>query len=239
MALLQTSRSQRSEASYPKMSSGRIPSVEGGIQPTIFDAKADILTATAADTPARLAVGANNTVLTADSSTATGLKWSAPSSGGMTLLSTTSLNGVSTVTISSISGDYTDLQVIIEGLTVASGSTVLRMQMNGASSPYSQYQFINATSTLSGVTNEPSDPVIMNVWSSASKAMASKIEIPRYTSSANKIAYTRAQASDGSNFTQRYTSLNYNSSSAITSLVFYNLDATNFNAGTVYIYGVK
>jgi hypothetical protein len=61
------------------MTIGRIPSVEGGIQPTIFDAKADILTATAADTPARLAVGANDTVLTADSSTATGLKWAAPS----------------------------------------------------------------------------------------------------------------------------------------------------------------
>jgi hypothetical protein len=63
------------------MTIGRIPSVEGGIQPTIFDAKADILTATAADTPARLAVGANNTVLTADSTTATGLKWATPSSG--------------------------------------------------------------------------------------------------------------------------------------------------------------
>jgi hypothetical protein len=60
------------------MTIGRIPSVEGGIQPTIFDAKADILTATAADTPARLAVGANDTVLTADSSTAIGLKWAAP-----------------------------------------------------------------------------------------------------------------------------------------------------------------
>jgi len=62
------------------MTIGRIPSVEGGIQPTIFDAKADILTATAADTPARLAVGANGTVLTADSGEATGLKWQAPSS---------------------------------------------------------------------------------------------------------------------------------------------------------------
>lgn len=60
------------------MTIGRIPSIEGGIQPTIFDAKADILTATAADTPARLAVGANDTVLTADSSTSTGLKWAAP-----------------------------------------------------------------------------------------------------------------------------------------------------------------
>jgi hypothetical protein len=66
------------------MTVGRIPSVEGGIQPTIFDAKADLLTATAADTPARLAVGSNDQVLTADSSTATGLKWATPAAAGMT-----------------------------------------------------------------------------------------------------------------------------------------------------------
>jgi hypothetical protein len=47
------------------------------INPNIVDAKGDIIAATAADTVARLAVGANDTVLTADSSTATGLKWAA------------------------------------------------------------------------------------------------------------------------------------------------------------------
>jgi hypothetical protein len=50
------------------------------IAKAIVDAKGDIIAASAADTVARLAVGANDTVLTADSSTATGLKWAAPAS---------------------------------------------------------------------------------------------------------------------------------------------------------------
>jgi hypothetical protein len=60
------------------MSSGRIPSVEGGIQPTIVDAKGDLIVATAADTVSRLAVGTNDYVLTAASGETTGMKWAAP-----------------------------------------------------------------------------------------------------------------------------------------------------------------
>jgi hypothetical protein len=45
------------------------------IQNAIVDAKGDLIGATAADTPARLAVGANGTVLTADSTQSTGLAY--------------------------------------------------------------------------------------------------------------------------------------------------------------------
>lgn len=56
--------------------------LSGYVANALVNAKGDIVTATADDTPARLAVGANGTVLTADSSTGTGLAWkaAAPSS---------------------------------------------------------------------------------------------------------------------------------------------------------------
>jgi len=51
------------------------------IQNTIVDAKGDLITATAADTPARLAVGNNGETLVADSSTSTGLRYQSAYNG--------------------------------------------------------------------------------------------------------------------------------------------------------------
>ena len=96
MHQLQLCPSQPSEASYHNMTVGRIPSIEGGIQPTILDAKGDLIVATAADTPARLAVGSANQVLTVDSSTATGLKWATPAAGGKVLQVVTATTTTST-----------------------------------------------------------------------------------------------------------------------------------------------
>ena len=55
------------------------------IQNTIVDAKGDLIAASAADTPARLAVGNNGEMLVADSSASTGLKWGVPKARGCSL----------------------------------------------------------------------------------------------------------------------------------------------------------
>lgn len=52
------------------------------VQKAIVDAKGDLIVATGSDTPARVAVGDDGFVLTADSTEATGVKW-APASGGV------------------------------------------------------------------------------------------------------------------------------------------------------------
>jgi hypothetical protein len=51
----------------------------GYVLESLMDAKGDIIAATAADAVGRLAVGANDTVLTADSAQSTGLKWATSS----------------------------------------------------------------------------------------------------------------------------------------------------------------
>ena len=56
-----------------------VPSNAEAILDIIVDAKGDLIAGTAADTVARLAVGADGTILVADSTESTGLKWSSTS----------------------------------------------------------------------------------------------------------------------------------------------------------------
>ena len=98
------------------MTVGRIPVIEGGIQPTIFDAKADLLTATANDTPARLAVGSDFGWLKADSTQTTGLAWD---SSGFTSYAVTVSSGSGSFTSASGSAYYKRIgKVCIVGFAV-------------------------------------------------------------------------------------------------------------------------
>ena len=97
---------------------------------TAIDAKGDLIGGTGADTFSRLAVGANDTVLTADSGEATGLKWAAVAGVG-TWSSAASGSFTSTsVTISSLTGREYMIQV--NGLSTGGDNTPL-LRFNGDS----------------------------------------------------------------------------------------------------------
>jgi hypothetical protein len=101
------------------------------ISPTLVDAKGDIIAATAADTVARLGVGSNDQVLTADSTAATGLKWATPAAGGMTLISTTTLSGTTT-TLSSIPQTYVRLILYVYAMSNNTADGRFRVRPNGS-----------------------------------------------------------------------------------------------------------
>lgn len=82
-----------------------------GIPATIIDAKGDLIAGTAADTAARLAVGTNGQVLTADSTAATGLAWASSSSPSYTWTSYTPTVSASSGTITSTTSTGQYLQI--------------------------------------------------------------------------------------------------------------------------------
>jgi|LakMenEpi03Aug12_release.lakeMendotaPanAssembly.Ray.scaffolds.fasta_scaffold211673_2 hypothetical protein len=92
------------------------------IQNAIVDAKGDLIAASAADTPARLAVGTNGQVLTADSTAATGLKWAAVAAGGKVLQV---VQDVTTTEESTTSTSYVDTALSIAITPSAATSKIL------------------------------------------------------------------------------------------------------------------
>jgi len=100
-----------------------------------FTAKGTLLSATAASTPGVLGVGANATVLTADSTEATGLKWATPSSSAISwtiLHDTVSLTGSST-SFTGLSG-YNYLKVLVRVMRSSTSTNTFSATFNSDTS---------------------------------------------------------------------------------------------------------
>jgi hypothetical protein len=211
--------------------------VDTGASP--LTTKGDLYTYSTTNT--RLGVGTNGHVLTADSAEATGLKWAAPSSGGMTLLSTTTLSGASTTINYTLTG-YVGLYLIIYGTNCASDYE-LRIRPNA----HSGNDFTWAYTGFDGASgnNAASGWFLSQSGASGFDANNTNNSGFMWIGNVNETAfksYSGLYEGLQSNVNQRrmlYSFGTWRNTAAITSLVFDTNGSGNWTGGTVLSYGVK
>lgn len=116
------------------------------IQNAIVDAKGDLIAATAADTPARLAVGTNGQVLTADSTASTGIKWATLStSQDLVRITKTTFTSSSAVNVDNCFSSAYDFYIMQIVLSCSEAGRYLqcRMRSGGTNNSSSTYSSVN------------------------------------------------------------------------------------------------
>jgi hypothetical protein len=209
------------------------------INKTIVDAKGDIIAATAADTVARLAVGTNDQVLTADSTAATGLKWASAAAGGMTSIATGSLSGAST-SITSIAGTYKNLQLIISA-PAATSNFNLRIQFNtDTGGNYRHSLFSNLATSITNQAGGTSALITPDTLLSNGAVYGFALVVDDYASSSHWKHFV-FNGNANTNTPTPFVTMGvggWASTSAITSIQILT-SAGTFNGGTYTLYGVK
>lgn len=209
---------------------------DAATQKATLTTKGDIYAATGTSTPARLAVGANDTVLTADSTAATGLKWATSASGGMTSLATGTLSGTSVV-LSSINQTYQSLYLVINGASVASSATPIIVRQNAITTNYNATQTLTASTTINrsgGLTGYRAVDTY-NVPTGTDTQSIFTYLFPQYYKTTQKpVSLFGAISSEA------YSCIAFvDNNAAITSLTITTVDGSTFDAGTYTLYGVK
>ena len=192
----------------------------------------DIYYASAANTPARLGIGTAAQILAVNSG-ATAPEWvAAPSSGGMTLLSTTTLSGTST-TVSSINQGYTNLHIMIVNATA--GATYRPRFLPNATGDL--VCVVYATTEVGNSTQIGA--INATLWNTTG-ANAITLSINNYASTSQYKTITAYGSSNNDSACSFLSQGFINTTSAITSFTHTTIAGTaSFTGGTMLIYGVK
>jgi len=129
-----------------------------GIQPSIVDAKGDLIAATAADAVGRLAVGTNGQQLVADSTASTGLKWDNPS--GLVHIETADFSGAVSHSYGSdadpiFTSDYKNYKIILSNVESATSAININFRLRAnttdlTSTVYSTQILVVNSATVEG-----------------------------------------------------------------------------------------
>ena len=210
---------------------------------TAIDAKGDLVPGTGADTFARLAIGANGTVLTADSVEATGMKWATASSGGMTAIATGTLTG-SSISLASIPATYNSLLLTLNSFSLSGNGKIKVLLNNDTSTSYFYSTFYGGTSTGVASSNTAAQWLInWEVTASGQDNQAAAIYFPNYVSTGGSIATSWCNYRNATGASWSFDQTNcYNiGQSTINRIEFFAnyTGAFTFDAGTYTLWGIK
>jgi len=205
------------------------------IKNTLTTTTGDIIYASAANTPARLAIGSTDQVLKVSG----GIPAWGAASGGMTELASGSLSGAS-VSITTISGSYKELRVVIRNYKPATNDRRLRMRINNITT----VNYTNTTSTFLG-TGQSFGGDAIEIQCNQRNDTANGLQIitlPDYT---NTVTWQMVDmlaigndATTPANVTVVRSIGALNSAGAVTRLDFFP-EGGNFTSGTYILYGVS
>lgn len=206
--------------------------IDAQIPDTLLTTTGDTIYASAANTPARLGIGSSGQVLTVSGGLPT---WATSAAGGMTLLSTTTLSGTSTV-VSSINQSYKTLIFIGYGITWSANS---QFQLRPNSTQDISQNIGDFFTSGSAATQKFARILPYTDETFASNASNSFfLTIDNYTSTNYKpFSYYGSHAN---NLQIANSAGTITAASAITSMQFTtNAGTASFTAGTILTYGVS
>lgn len=206
---------------------------------TAIDAKGDLIGGTGADTFARLAVGTNGQLLTADSTASTGLAWTTVSGGGWTSIASGSLSG-SELSLTSISGSYKNLMLVIRNAGFSNSTEPGIRVNNDSANNYSRVCMIQ-NNTTGLVTAQAATNQVYTTYNTPKLSTSGTwiFEFPDYANTTSyKIINCNAlyvSGDTGNAMENVQTQGGWKSTNAISRIDFRH--TVTFNAGTYILYG--
>lgn len=196
----------------------------------------------------RLAVGANDTVLTADSTTATGLKWATASSGSYTLLKTSTFSGVAdtgTTFDSLFTSAYNAYDIVFNNVTSTTGTGDFHFQLRYAG-PTTQaatyaYQFSQlaayapVTQSFTGGTSQSQLVLANELGNTVGYGTNGRLQLNNVLSSGSRVFYNWALFNEYENTNNGG---GYQSTSRTYTGFLLKASAGNIS-GTVSVYGLR
>ena len=144
--------------------------ISSAVADSDFNAKGDLLSASANDTPLILSVGANGRILTANSATATGLEWS----NALTSLNLT-LSTTSSTTDARISWDTTNKKIQVGNATAAIDFASSTLATNAQAASYTLV--LTDKDKLVEISNASANNLTVPLNSSVAYPIGSQINI--------------------------------------------------------------